>query len=392
MRRSGVFTLVILLSLWLTGIPVSAGKGWCRSDPIVRVNGEDLQIWVAIPIDDLPDVIGPIMIDLIVPRGTINELVYVDDGFNGFGEAFRWVQGDHDVATDGSLTVTARVSLPIRNGRYVPMQVELIPRNGVPSAVYGQTVGVEIDVTLQASSITQTTVRGASVTGVSATGSDGQAARGGDAIGGSATGADAVPPDWVSTQPTETPTAPTSPEPTLETTPPTPDIAIEATPSASAEATAAPDVQPETASPDEQPDGTMLASPSPAAPATESPSLDDVVDSAATPVEEMQIAAASQPGQTEPDAAEIQEDEPANETAVEEVTAEPTATEATEIAEPADEPSAPADTVVVEEEADASSEPTATATPEPSPTSVPHETTSEPEATAESSASIPIDA
>ncbi|MER3437815.1 MAG: hypothetical protein C4346_09645, partial [Chloroflexota bacterium] len=324
----GVLTLVILLSLWLTGIPASAGKGWCRSDPIVRVSGEDLQIWVAIPIDALPDVIGPIMIELIVPRGTINELVYVDEGFNGFGEAFQWVQGDHDVATDGSLTVTARVSLPIRNGRYVPMQVELIPENGVPSAVYAQTVGVEIDVTLQASSITQTTVRGAAVTGVSATGSGGQAARGGDAIGGSATGADAVPADWVSTKPTETPADPASPEPTTETPQPTPNVAIEATPVVSPEATAAPEEETETSPRDEQPEEPAPATPDPVTPTTELSSLDLVVDSTATPDDERGITDASQPGQAEPDAAEIQEDEPANGTPVEEVAAEPTATEA----------------------------------------------------------------
>lgn len=204
MRRSGVIALLMLLALWLTGIPASAGKGWCRSDPIVRINGADLQVWVAIPIDDLPDVIGPIQIELVVPRGSINEIVYVDDGFNGFGEAFRWAHGDSAVASDGSLTVTARVSVPIRNGRYVPMQVELIPGNGIASAVYGETVGVEIDVALHGSRIAQTTVRGAQVAGNSVTGGDGQTAIGGNAVGGSAIGADAAGA-WVSTRPSPTP-------------------------------------------------------------------------------------------------------------------------------------------------------------------------------------------
>ncbi len=204
MRRSGVIALLMLLTLWLTGIPTYAGKGWCRSDPIVRINGADLQVWVAIPIDDLPDVIGPIQIELVAPRGSLTELVYVDDGFNGFGEAFRWAQGESTVVSDGTFTVTARVSVPIRDGRYVPMQVELISENGIASAVYGETVGVEIDVTLHGSRIAQTTVRGASVTGVSVNGEGGSAARGGDAVGGSATGADAAG-TWVSTQPSPAP-------------------------------------------------------------------------------------------------------------------------------------------------------------------------------------------
>lgn len=204
MRRSGVLALLMLLALWLPGMPVSAGKGWCRSDPIVRINGTDLQIWVAIPIEDLPDVIGPIQIEIVVPRGSINELVYVDEGFNGFGEAFRWAQGESSFASDGSLTVRASVSVPIRNGRYVPMQVELIPSNGIASAVYGETVGVEIDVTLHGSRIAQTTVRGASVTGAPAIGGDGQTAIGGNAVGGSAIGADATG-TWVSTRPSPTP-------------------------------------------------------------------------------------------------------------------------------------------------------------------------------------------
>lgn len=205
MRRYGFPALISLLCLFLAVSPAGAGKGWCRSDPIVRINGQTLQIWVAIPLEDLPDVVGPISVNLVVPRGTINELVYVDDGFNGYGEDFNWIQGSNTVAADGSFNVTAHISVPMRDGRYVPMQVELIPGNGVATAVYGQTVGVSIDVTMRGSGIARTVVKGADAKGASSTGSAGQTVVGQSAIGGSAKGADAVG-TWVSTKPSPTPT------------------------------------------------------------------------------------------------------------------------------------------------------------------------------------------
>ena len=64
MRRFALIALAALLIFGSAATPVSAGKGWCRSDPIVTLNGVELQFWVAIPDDVQDDVLGPINITM----------------------------------------------------------------------------------------------------------------------------------------------------------------------------------------------------------------------------------------------------------------------------------------------------------------------------------------
>src|SRR5215218_8046138 len=87
MRRFALIALIALLA-WVPVVnPVSAGKGWCRSDPIVSLNGVELQLWVAIPLEEQANVAGPISITFMAPRSTNMELVYTDSGFKNYGES-----------------------------------------------------------------------------------------------------------------------------------------------------------------------------------------------------------------------------------------------------------------------------------------------------------------
>ena len=82
MRRCALIALTALLTLLPFATPVRAGKGWCRSDPIVTLNGVQLQFWIAIPVEEQADVIGPIAVTLVAPKASKMTVVYTDSGFN----------------------------------------------------------------------------------------------------------------------------------------------------------------------------------------------------------------------------------------------------------------------------------------------------------------------
>lgn len=107
-----------------------ASVTWCRSDPTVLLNGTRVQVWVAIPQEDQPDVDGPIMVNFKAPWGVTQELIYVDEGFNGHGETVRLTERAGRIAQDGSFPITVRVKVPVSGRLGVPTRVELIPDNG----------------------------------------------------------------------------------------------------------------------------------------------------------------------------------------------------------------------------------------------------------------------
>jgi hypothetical protein len=114
---------------------------WCKKDPVVRLNGTQLQVWVAIPAQYQPLVTGPVRVAVNTPEGVARELVSTDEGFNGYGEAVTF--GD----IKGSIRYRAfpteiRVSVPIDGsrlapGEVVPVRVEIIPDNAPAMGVRG---------------------------------------------------------------------------------------------------------------------------------------------------------------------------------------------------------------------------------------------------------------
>lgn len=195
MRRSifGVFVSLLLVGTQLDS--ADAGRGWCRSDPIIRVGNTVVQIWIAIPEEEQASVTGPIDILITVPEGTPREVLYTDPGFNGYGERLAWIERG-PMPTDGTLPISAAVSVPIAGGDDVPMQVELVPEVGGTVYVGGQTVGVTVTLTLSGPEIANTSVVGTSVTNLSVASSNSESGIEAEALGGSSTetGGEAPPP------------------------------------------------------------------------------------------------------------------------------------------------------------------------------------------------------
>ena len=108
-----------------------AGVGWCRVDPIVSLNGRQVQIWVAVPQEYVSKVSGPIEVEINVPSSVSRQLLYTDSGFNGYGERVTFTTNNGSLMPDGSFWMTFVVRVPM-NGFWqsVPVQVEVVNPDG----------------------------------------------------------------------------------------------------------------------------------------------------------------------------------------------------------------------------------------------------------------------
>jgi hypothetical protein len=151
--------LGLLATLMLT-MPALAGRTWCSKDPIVRLNGEDVQIWVGIPEEFVPSVTGPVQVKVYVPIGVRKRLIYVDEGFNGYGEKVKFTETDAlALRPDGSFDVMIKASVPVdkKVARSLGLKYKAVPfrltvttngelvtyANGVMEVINGQTFMVQ---------------------------------------------------------------------------------------------------------------------------------------------------------------------------------------------------------------------------------------------------------
>jgi hypothetical protein len=119
MTRFARSLLLVLVAFTLAATPAMAGRAWCARDPIVRINGAEVQVWVAIPADVEPLVNGPIEMLVKSPAGATREIVFTDEGFNGHGEVVTFRDSPQAVADNGTFTVNIRVIVPVDQAELV---------------------------------------------------------------------------------------------------------------------------------------------------------------------------------------------------------------------------------------------------------------------------------
>src|SRR3712207_239207 len=148
MRRFTLPLLFSVLAVLALALPVQAGLGWCMADPIVKLDGTQVQVLVAIPEESQPLINGPIDVEITTPRGTARELVYLDAGFNGHGETVTFLDGGVRLSggVGGSNTTSfstgIKVAVPLSQATPIPVQVTVIPANAAPVLVPGTSDGV----------------------------------------------------------------------------------------------------------------------------------------------------------------------------------------------------------------------------------------------------------
>jgi hypothetical protein len=126
MRKLFVALALGALAVLVLATPAMAARTWCARDPIVRINGHDVQFWVAVPEEYVPLVSGPIDIEILTATPVNAEVLFLDEGFNGYGETVRFGQMKKGkVYEDGSFDIQMNVKVPIsdRKIRKVPLQL-----------------------------------------------------------------------------------------------------------------------------------------------------------------------------------------------------------------------------------------------------------------------------
>ncbi len=122
MRRVFVKLVFIVFALVSWVAPASAALAWCKADPVVTLNGAIVDVSVAIPLEYVPLVNGPVHYEIYTPRSTKRQLIVNDLGYNGHGSKVIFKDGSGTVQ-DGHIPTTVRVHIPIDKERLAPGEV-----------------------------------------------------------------------------------------------------------------------------------------------------------------------------------------------------------------------------------------------------------------------------
>lgn len=133
--RPGQTLLALLFAaaaLLLLAPDAAAFRQWCRTDPIVRIGGETVNIFVSSDPAILGQALGPTEVVIGVPKGVATELIMTDDGF-GYGETVTFVRTPKPRGNKhtGAIDVVVSVYVPAADGT-LPVLVEFIPQDGTP--------------------------------------------------------------------------------------------------------------------------------------------------------------------------------------------------------------------------------------------------------------------
>lgn len=126
MRKMLVAMTLGVLAVLMLAAPAMAGRTWCARDPIVRINGHDVQMWVAVPAEYVSLVSGPIDIQILTAQPVDAEVLFLDEGFNGYGETVTFgALKRGKVYSNGSFDLQLKVKVPINDKkiRKIPLQL-----------------------------------------------------------------------------------------------------------------------------------------------------------------------------------------------------------------------------------------------------------------------------
>jgi len=153
LRRLGLAISLGVLAVLCAVLPASAGWTWCRTDPIVRLNGTQYQIIVSVPVDYVPVVTGATQVVVSVPDDVDRALVSTDAGFNGYGESVSFGHLSRQDGELGRFPVNIRVTIPINLaqlglGQAVPVRVVVKLDSTVIAVVTGTADGTVLSFSL----------------------------------------------------------------------------------------------------------------------------------------------------------------------------------------------------------------------------------------------------
>jgi hypothetical protein len=123
-----VLVAVLVVGAILGQVAPSAGamRMWCRTDPVVAIDGDLADVFVSGPLEAPTLVTGPNQIVITVPEGVHAKLVASTLGF-GFGEVVTFEESRRLRATARGIELKVAVYVPATDDA-MPVLVEFAPR------------------------------------------------------------------------------------------------------------------------------------------------------------------------------------------------------------------------------------------------------------------------
>lgn len=128
---------VLGLPLALEANGVAAGRQWCRSDPVIRIQGQTAHIYVSAFVESMAQAKrlanGPTRIVVSVPRNTPVRYVASDNGF-GYGYDFVFEEYDAEPGLPFPIPVNISVRVPMKHDN-VRIRAHFVPVGGADHLV-----------------------------------------------------------------------------------------------------------------------------------------------------------------------------------------------------------------------------------------------------------------
>ena len=153
-RGRSVMVLLPVLMLLVLALPAQAVMRWCKTDPVVTLNGTPVDIQVDVPLEYVALVNGPVRVEVLTPKPVARQLILSGPGFNLHGEQVVFLNRTGTVV-DKRFPTTVRVRVPIdktrlRAGEVVPVQVTVLPSNApLPVIVQGTSDLTKVELTVR---------------------------------------------------------------------------------------------------------------------------------------------------------------------------------------------------------------------------------------------------
>lgn len=128
LRRLGRRQAIVMCAALLAGTtdlthPTLAARGWCRSDPLLRIGDELVYVVFSAPQTIRREVTGPTTIVVRVPKGTKAERISHGSGF-GAGEVVRF----EETASSPEATIPVEIEASIPASDDLPVTMEFSRR------------------------------------------------------------------------------------------------------------------------------------------------------------------------------------------------------------------------------------------------------------------------
>jgi hypothetical protein len=123
LARACVLAVAILA---FNGLSTSASIGWCRSDPVLKIEDAVADVFVGIPSSAVPEVTGPTQFVITTPVGVSEAVLLTSPGF-GYGETVTFQESKALKVNHKGIELDIAVFLPATNST-TPVLVEFAPR------------------------------------------------------------------------------------------------------------------------------------------------------------------------------------------------------------------------------------------------------------------------